>query len=355
MSSQLEHPLSTLTLHPSSPPPTELQRHRFSARNPFLSGLEVLLTNMPPELTDTIFRGLNFSDVLALQCVNRNLAHSYTINSMLQQPFRGQRLGGSCRAEKARGWSKVGEPEGRNPGYSIYVLKGFPEGWRIVCGNGPHNGHITRYCESHMANVGQNGSGGLVEQQSPLYEICGKHRGVPNATNRSKASQSRHGPRRDISEWVPICDSCTISQIAKSPNGSNSCCCEATIAAEEALLAQQWNCDGCVHRLADSYERKALGGFLRILLGRAMPGATVEEMQGALGNLSSGLGDEAIEARRKKFGIGEWFICPSCGETRAGNLEVPAGQAPLVELCLVCGGVFYALAGSEEARERSRR
>ncbi|MCJ1416426.1 hypothetical protein MMC32_002762 [Xylographa parallela] len=355
MSSQLEHPLSTLTLHPSSPPPNELQRHRSSALNPFLSGLEVLLTNMPPDLTDTIFRALNFSDILALSRVNRNLAHAYTLNSILEQPLRGHRLGGSCRASIAKGWSKVGEPEGRNPGYSVYVLKGLPDDRHTVCDNGPYNGHITRYCESHAADDGRHGTGGLLEQQSPLYEVCGKHRGAAHGASRSKASQCLYSPRRNISEWVPVCDSCTISQIAKSPKGSNSCCCEATIAAEEALLERGWNCDGCVHRLADLYERKALSGFLRILLGRTMPGATIKEMQVALGNVSSGLGEEAIEARRRRFGIGEWFTCPSCGEVRAGNLGVPAGQAPLVELCLVCGGIFYALAGSKAAEQRLRR
>ncbi|MCJ1383993.1 hypothetical protein MMC17_007108 [Xylographa soralifera] len=355
MSSQLEYQLSTLALHPPSPPHTELQRHRSSALNLSLSGLEILLTNMPPDLTDTMFCVLNFSDALALRHVNRNLAHSYAINSILQQPFRGQRLGGSCQAEIARGWLRTTESEGRNPGYSIYVLKGFPEGWRIECGNGPHNGHITRYCESHAANVSRHGTGGLEEQQPPLYEVCGKHRGAAHGAGRFNASQSLHRPRQNIAEWVPICNSCTISQIVKSPNGSNSCCCEAAVAAEEALLAQGWNCDGCVHRLAGLYERKALNGFLRILLGRAMSGATVEEMQHALGSLSSGLGEEAVEARRKRFGIGEWFTCPLCGEVRAGDLGLPAGQIPQVELCLVCGGIFYAVAGSEEAEKRLRR
>ncbi|MCJ1291940.1 hypothetical protein MMC34_003490 [Xylographa carneopallida] len=249
MSSQLEHPLSALTLQPGSSPPTELQRHRSSTSNPFLSGLEILLTNMPPDLTDAIFRALNFGDALALRRVNRNLSHSYAINIILQQPFRGRRPGGSCQAEIAKGWSKVGEPEGRNSGYSVYVLNDFPEGWRIVCGNGPHNGHVTRYCESHAVNVDRHDSGGVVERRLPLYEVCGKHRDATYTTQCLEASQPLNIPQRNISEWVPVCESCTMSQIAKSPNGSNSCCCETTIAADEAFLAQGWNCDGCVHRL----------------------------------------------------------------------------------------------------------
>ncbi|MCJ1393358.1 hypothetical protein MMC18_006231 [Xylographa bjoerkii] len=352
---QLEQQLSILNLHASSSPPTELQRHRSAALNPSLSGLEVLLTNTPPDLTDTIFYALNFSDALALRRVNRKLAHSYALVSILQQPFRGRRLGGSCRAEIAKSWQKTREPEGRNPGHNVYVLKGFPEGRRVVCGNGPHNGHITRYCESHTANVERHGKGGPIEQRSPLYEVCGKHRGIARATGRSEASQSLQRPELNISEWVPVCETCTMRQIRKSPNGSNSCCCEVGIAAEEALLAQEWNCDGCVHRLAVLYERKALSGFLKILLGRAMPGATIEEMQVALGSVSSGLREEAVETWRRKFGIGEWFTCPLCEEVCVGALGVRSGQTPLVELCLVCGGIFYALAGSDEATKRLKR
>ncbi|MCJ1283184.1 hypothetical protein MMC26_002511 [Xylographa opegraphella] len=353
MTSQLEYPLSTLTINLSSPPPTEFQRHRSRTLNSSLSGLEVLLINMPPDLTDTIFRTLNFSDVLSLRRVNRELANSYAINSILQQPFRGQRLGGCCQAEIAKGWSKVGESEGRNPDYSVYVLEGAPEGWRMLCGSGPHNGHITRYCESHAANVGQCGADGLLEQRARLYEVCSEHRGADSATSSSRSNKLLGSNWKNICEWVPVCESCTVRHMTESPMGSNSCVCQAVIAAEEALLAQEWNCDTCVHRLADSYARTALEGFLRILLGRVMPGATIDEMQAALIGKSS---FESLERRterwREKFGIGEWFTCPMCSEVRAGNLSTSGREKPLVELCLVCRGVFYALEGSKEMIER---
>ena len=356
MSSVLDHQLSALTLYPFCPPPTELRRHRSITRNPSLTGLEVLLTNMPPDLTDTIFLALTFGDALALRQVNRNLAQSYAINSILRQPFRGRRLGGSCQAEVVRDWSKTREPSGGNREYELYVLESRPEHSHVVCGNGPHNGHITRYCESHTAHTSCRSPGNVLEQRSRpshLYEVCEKHRGTEHATGQSAGTQSFDRSRKNIPEWMPVCESCTMCQIARNPRGSNSCCCEAAIASDEALLAQGWNCEGCVHRQAQSYALKAIAGFMKILLGRAMPGSTVEEMQAALGGVS-GLGDETVEMWRQKYGIGEWFTCPLCGEVRPGDLGVPPGQVPLVELCLVCGGIFYASAGSEEARKRSK-
>ena len=132
----------------------------------------------------------------------------------------------------------------------------------------------------------------------------------------------------------------------------------AAVKRQSRLMKLSWRKAGTAMAVstgwADSYEHKALRGFLKILLGRAFPGATVAEMQGALGSLSSGLGEEAFNALRRRFGIGEWFTCPLCGEVRAGDLGLPAGQVPRVELCLVCGGVFYAVPGSEEAKERLR-
>lgn len=223
------------------------------------------------------------------------------------------------------------------------------DGWSTICGNGPHNGHLTLYCESHRRRAGLFDEQCETRTRQDLFEVCEEHRGKAHTKRTLEQATLLSQIQKNICEWVPVCESCTVRYISENPYGVNSCTCEATMEEEESVLAHGWNCDSCVHITANANRRKAFRRFLEIMLDQAMPGATVEEMQAVLMKASKKV---AIECWGSKFGLGDWFTCPICREVCAGSPKA-LKSVPQVELCLVCEGVFYAVPESKEMRERS--
>ncbi|MCJ1478576.1 hypothetical protein MMC13_007257 [Lambiella insularis] len=311
---------------------------------------------MPPDLTSSLFLHLNYSDVMALSAMNRKMSHSYILDSIIKSPFYSHRLGGKCQAKLPS--DVLGT---RDSHASMCLCEGSkthsrhhcPKSYNI-CGNGPHNGHITQYCESHSIDSKHVLESGKRQSIGSLFEVCQKHRGKLSAQCTSTQSALLFQTHKDICEWVPVCERCTVNQILENPDGLNSCSCEKMVMAEEKLLQEGWNCGSCIFRTRNMNARTALKGFLEMMLDRAMPGATVQEMQAVLAKTSSKVPDGILEEWRCKYGIGESFTCPMCHNFCTGKGAIPLRGVPQVEMCLVCQGLFYAPPGSREMEERSK-
>lgn len=192
-----------------------------------LSGLEKLLhpNTLPPAGIDVLLSMLNVDDMQNLRAVNRHLSRSLLLKDVLKDPHHsilGKRMGTPCQ-EVMIPWPrwKLGNSRGR------------------MCGNGPHNGYTTRYCQFHPDNRS--------------YAVCETCRRMDPDLN----PVDHH--------YELICSPCRLRIAKERPGEFNTCTCWKAINDDQRMKAAGWSCTDCFDLMPSSLYNMANDRYKQVI------------------------------------------------------------------------------------------
>ena len=176
---------------------TQSMAQEYIVANPNATLPEILFGAVEREIQIGVTRHLNLDDIQQLRAVNRNLNRSCLIDEIFRNAGAAdKRLGGACEV--------LVEDKTRKPTLGEGVAA-------KECGNGPHNGRITRYCRMH----------------GTLLNICRRHTYREDRSDEIEAM------------WIHgVCSHCQGE--SRLDPGDSNCTCEDTL--------RNWCCKVCARK-----------------------------------------------------------------------------------------------------------
>ena len=188
----------------------------YFAANPHLSLPEIMLSGaMAHSIQKSLVKNFNSTDISSLRRVSKYLSECPIIVKSFEHTHSAKNdpLGGYCQVRVVGKKGKV-----------------------KACGNGPHTGHITRYCKLH-GSIG-TGLPPLPAAGRKRFNICSEH---VFSADRDLEIESF--------QLHAVCGKCQ-RKAAKTLNmGDSKCVCDDTL--------RRWNCHKCAEKQLTGWEELA--------------------------------------------------------------------------------------------------